>query len=327
MARTAKAAQSSSGEKQTAIAAPDVTEAAGSAGESVARESDRTRENTLKLWRIRLNSLLPCSGARQIVGTRHFPAAGAYYSAKLASGRSGSQRSPFVKTSRKWDELAMRNREPSPTLKTPATIATATLRQAYGYLAVIIATWAANWPMMRLALDHTEPMVFVSLRMAGSVAIFAPILAALSCPLLPVRRERLALFWIGQLQVTGFLVFSIIGLAIVPPGRAIVLAYTMPLWAIPIGLGLSRELLSFGKFAGVTIGFVGLVLFMNPTLIDWTDPRAVAGNLLLLLAAICWAAGSCLYQRHPWQSFLGANLLAARGGGGHDHCAGGRARA
>jgi len=84
---------------------------------------------------------------------------------------------------------------------------------------VIIATWAGNWPMMRLALAHTEPMVFVSLRMAGSIAILAPILAALSCPLLPVRRERLALFWVGQLQVTGFLVFSIIGLAIVPPGR------------------------------------------------------------------------------------------------------------
>ena len=83
----------------------------------------------------------------------------------------------------------MRNREPSPTLKTPATIATATPRQAYGYLAVIIATWAGNWPMMRLALAHAEPMVFVSLRMAGSIAILAPILAALSCPLLPVRPQ------------------------------------------------------------------------------------------------------------------------------------------
>ena len=55
-----------------------------------------------------------------------------------------------------------------------------TPRQAYGYLAVIIATWAGNWPMMRLALAHTEPMVFVSMRMAGSIAILAPILAR--CP-------------------------------------------------------------------------------------------------------------------------------------------------
>src|SRR4029077_18949030 len=62
------------------------------------------------------------------------------------------------------------------------------------------------------------------------------------------------------------------------------------------------EVLSSGRLAGVAIGFAGLVLFMNPALIDWKDPRAVAGNLFLLLAAICWAAGSCLYQRHPWNS-------------------------
>ena len=104
----------------------------------------------------------------------------------------------------------------------------------------MVATWAGNWPLMRLALVHTEPIVFVSLRMAGSIAILAPILAVLRRPLLPVPTERLALFWVGLFQVTGFLVFSIIGLAIVAPGRAIVLAYTMPLWAVLLGLGWSR---------------------------------------------------------------------------------------
>jgi drug/metabolite transporter (DMT)-like permease len=103
---------------------------------------------------------------------------------------------------------------------------------AYFYLGVMVATWAANWPLMRLALAHTEPMVFASLRMVGSIAILAPILAVLRRPMLPIPTERLALFWIGLFQVTGFLVFSIIGLAIVAPGRAIVLAFTMPLWSV-----------------------------------------------------------------------------------------------
>jgi drug/metabolite transporter (DMT)-like permease len=155
---------------------------------------------------------------------------------------------------------------------------------------------------MRLALAHAQPMVSVSLRMLGSVAILAPILAALRRPVLPLPRERLALFWVGLFQVTGFVVFSIIGLAIVAPGRAIVLAYTMPLWAILLGLGLSREIPSPSRLAGAAVGFAGLVLFMNPALVDWTDRREVAGNLLLLLAAICWAVGSCLYGRRLWRS-------------------------
>ena len=182
------------------------------------------------------------------------------------------------------------------------TVDVSTPRIAYVYLGVMVASWAANWPLMRLALAHSEPMVFVSLRMAGSIAILAPLLAVLRRPLLPSPGERLAFFWIGLFQVAGFLVFSIIGLAIVAPGRAIVLAYTMPLWAIPLGIALSREVPSASKLAGAAIGFAGLVLFMNPTLVDWTNLREITGNLLLLLAAICWAVGSCLYGRRSWRS-------------------------
>jgi len=194
-------------------------------------------------------------------------------------------------------------------VKAVVIVTPATPRFAYVYLGLMVATWAANWPLMRRALAHSEPMVFVSLRMVGSVAILAPVLAALRHPLLPVARERLALFWVGLFQVTGFLVFSIIGLAIVAPGRAIVLAYTMPLWAIPLGLVLSREMPSPAKLAGAAIGFAGLVVFMNPALVDWVDPREVAGNLFLLLAAISWAAGSCLYGSRPWRSSFWAQTF------------------
>jgi drug/metabolite transporter (DMT)-like permease len=60
---------------------------------------------------------------------------------------------------------------------------------------------------------------------------------------------------VGELQVAGFLICSIIGLAILPAGRAIVLAYTMPLWAIPIGLFLWPEPLDRTRLTGAAIGF------------------------------------------------------------------------
>jgi drug/metabolite transporter (DMT)-like permease len=172
----------------------------------------------------------------------------------------------------------------------------------YLYLAIIIASWAANWPLMRLALDHMRPLVFGTLRLAGSVALMGPALALSGRPLLPLRHERMGLFWVGQCQITLWVVFGVTGLAIVPPGRAIVLAYTMPLWAFPIGLWLVRERLSPMKLFGGAVGISGLVIFMNPGLVDWRDPREVAGNLCLLAAAICWALGSCLYRRRVWMS-------------------------
>ena len=170
------------------------------------------------------------------------------------------------------------------------------------YLAVMVATWAGNWPLMKIALGQAPPLVFVLLRLVGSLVLIAPALAATGQPLLPVRGERLSLFWVGQLQVAGFLICSIIGLAIVPAGRAIVLAFTMPLWAIPIGLFLWPEALGRGQLAGAAIGFAGLMLFMNPGLVDWDNGRILAGNALLLLAAIAWAVGSCLYRRRSWRS-------------------------
>jgi hypothetical protein len=46
IARIAKAAQSSSGAKQTAIAAPDATDEAGNAGENAPITSERAIRNT-----------------------------------------------------------------------------------------------------------------------------------------------------------------------------------------------------------------------------------------------------------------------------------------
>jgi drug/metabolite transporter (DMT)-like permease len=173
---------------------------------------------------------------------------------------------------------------------------------AFVYLAVMVTSWAGNWPLMKLALGQVPPLVFVLLRLVGSLALIAPVLIAARQPLVPVRGERLGLFWVGQLQVAGFLICSIIGLAIVPAGRAIVLAYTMPLWAIPIGLFLWPESFGRNQLIGAAIGFAGLVLFMNPSLVEWSNGRILACNALLLLAAILWAMGSCLYRRHSWRS-------------------------
>jgi drug/metabolite transporter (DMT)-like permease len=182
-------------------------------------------------------------------------------------------------------------------------------RIVYLYLAIIVVSWAGNWPLMKLALDDAPPLVFVLLRLVGTLALMAPILLALRAKLLPVAGERLGLFVVGQLQIAGFLIFSIIGLAIVPAGRAIVLAYTMPLWAIPVERWLGGERLGRFQLAGAAVGFAGLLLFMNPGLIDWGAPRVLGGNAMLLLAAICWAGGSILYRRRVWRSTFWAQTF------------------
>ncbi|HEY1795089.1 MAG TPA: DMT family transporter [Stellaceae bacterium] len=172
----------------------------------------------------------------------------------------------------------------------------------YVYLTIVVLTWAANWVMMKFAIGEVPPLSFVALRLIGSLVLVAPPLLLARQGLVPRQSERWGLFWVGITQVVGFLICSIIGLSIVPAGRAIVLGYTMPLWAIPIGLFLWPEPFGRRELVGAGIGFAGLVLFMNPGLVDWSSPRILGGNALLLAAAILWAVGSCLYRLRVWHT-------------------------
>jgi drug/metabolite transporter (DMT)-like permease len=175
-------------------------------------------------------------------------------------------------------------------------------RIVYIYLAIVAGSFAANWPVMKLALADAPGPVFVLLRLIGTLALMGPLLIVMRAPLVPRRGERFGQTVVGLLQIGGFLIFSIIGLSILPAGRAIVLAYTMPLWALLIELWAVRDSPRGGQIAGTALGFAGLMLFMNPGLVDWGDWRALFGNAMLLLAAIAWALGSVLYRRQAWRS-------------------------
>lgn len=47
----------------------------------------------------------------------------------------------------------------------------------YAYLAIVVLTWAGNWPLMKLALGQVPPLKFVLFRLLGSLVLIAPPLA------------------------------------------------------------------------------------------------------------------------------------------------------
>jgi drug/metabolite transporter (DMT)-like permease len=72
---------------------------------------------------------------------------------------------------------------------------------------------------------------------------------------------------------------------------------------------LRKERLGRFQLAGAAVGFAGLMLFMNPALVDWGDRRTLGGNAMLLLAAISWALGSVFYRRRVWRSTFWAQTF------------------
>ncbi len=172
----------------------------------------------------------------------------------------------------------------------------------YAQLAAVVVFWGTNWLVMKAALPLVGPFTLNTLRFAGAALLLAALLPVLRAPFLPKPTERVSLTLVGGLQIAGMLGFSTVGLQFVPPGRAAVLAYTMQLWALPLGMLIAGERPPIQRVLGGVLAFAGVVVFFNPALVDWNDGRALLGNGLLIASAISWATGASLYRRRVWRT-------------------------
>jgi len=172
----------------------------------------------------------------------------------------------------------------------------------YLQLAVLIFVWASNWPLTKTVLGDISAVAFTTVRFIGSMFLLAGIVLCVKEPLLPLRGERRRLALVGICQVGGMLGFGTFALQFVGPGRTAVLIYTMQLWAIGLGWLIARERVRLLAIAGGLIGFSGMIMFLNPRLVNWHDHRVILGNLFALAAGFSWALGACFYRRYKWQS-------------------------
>jgi len=186
-------------------------------------------------------------------------------------------------------------------------------------LAVVVLAWGTMWPVNKALLAYVSPIWSVALRTYISTLTLFAISLVVTGLARPKRQDVPVLVSMVVLHMVAFTILSQLALQWVPAGRSAVLAYTSVLWA-PIGAALwLGETLSRRRILGLGLGILGLVAIFNPFTFNWGDRGAVAGNALLLLAAMLWAASivhnrghawrSTPFQLAPWQALLAAALL------------------
>jgi len=170
-------------------------------------------------------------------------------------------------------------------------------RSTWWLLATLTLGWGMNWPMMKIALAEFPVWTFRCLSVvAGGAAMFA--VARLSGDKLRIPRDELRMLVITALfNVTLWNVFVGYGVRALPAGRAVILAFTMPVWTVLISAFVLRERLTRRKMAGVGLGMGGLVLLLGDSLKVLGD--APYGTVMILLAAVSWACGTVLMKRYP----------------------------
>jgi drug/metabolite transporter (DMT)-like permease len=105
---------------------------------------------------------------------------------------------------------------------------------------------------------------------------------------------------VGIVQIAAGVLIMNLALQVVPAGRSSVLVYTMPLWvavllAVFFGIRPRRN-----ELVGLVLGVGGILVLLNPAVIDWGGSGEVVGTLALIANAILWAAVTIHIRRHHW---------------------------
>ena len=157
--------------------------------------------------------------------------------------------------------------------------------------------WGFNWTAMKVAISDIAPFTFRTLCLGlGSGVLFAALRSS-GQPLAIPRDHWGRLALLAFFNITCWNILVVFGLALLPSGRAAILAYTMPAWAIPLSVLLLGERLTAQKLLGLALGMAGMLLLV------WDEfhriQGAPRGALLVLGAAFSWAIGTLLLKKYP----------------------------
>ncbi len=170
-------------------------------------------------------------------------------------------------------------------------------RKTLVFIFIVAALIGANFSVIKIALDHTTPLLLAALRTTvGGLALLAFVLSR--GERIPTDRRDLANIFVVALSITsissGLLVT---GINRVPAGVGSLVASTMPLFtAFGSYLILKTRLPKLG-IAGLAVGFAGALVLASPSL---GGSSQAIGILALVLSAIAWAFGN-IYMK--WADF------------------------
>ncbi len=164
-------------------------------------------------------------------------------------------------------------------------------------LAGLTLAWGFNWTAIKVALTEVTPLTFRTVCLgAGSVVLFAVVRAA-GQPLGVPKHQWPRLMLLAFFNVTCWNALVVFGMTVIPSGRASILAFTMPAWAIPLSVWLLGERMNGRRLTGLALGMAGMALLLGEGAMSLR--AAPVGSLLVLSAAFTWALGTVLQKRYP----------------------------
>lgn len=184
-------------------------------------------------------------------------------------------------------------------------------------LVLLTLLWGTSWVIAKEALGYAPPFVFAAQRaVLGGLSLMGILWLTKRSIMWQMPKK---IFWIGLIQVSGFMLFQTWALVEGGPGKTAVLIFTMPIWTLILTRLWLKETLSFGQWSATWFTLMGLIFIIEP----WALKTSVFSQVLGLMAAFCWALGSLLVKKlrlnhsvdllniTAWQMLMGSVPLVA----------------
>lgn len=191
--------------------------------------------------------------------------------------------------------------------------------QTIGLLAFLVAVWGVSWPIYKIALAYTPPLLF-----AGMRTLLGGLL--LACLLFPKRssvnwKENRSIYMISAVfNVILFYGMQTVGLMYMPSGLFSVIVYLQPVLVGLLAWLWLGERMTVSKVAGLLIGFLGVAAVSSG---GFTGNIAALGIVFAIVTAVSWATGTVYVKKvssrvdSMWlvafQCIIGGVVLTAAG--------------
>lgn len=184
----------------------------------------------------------------------------------------------------------------------PASLTEDSALPRKGFLLLISLSlfWGMAWPAIKICVNEIPPWTFRTYCLVLSGIGLLILAKAKGFNLKLPLQELKPLCLVALFNVTGWHLLSAHGVMRMNASRAVIIAFTMPLWATLLSKIILHERITPARVIALGIGLGGLALLIWPEL--QAVGAAPVGVMLMLGAALSWATGTVLIKRTRWNT-------------------------
>lgn len=185
-------------------------------------------------------------------------------------------------------------------------------------LILLTVFWGLNWPVMKLGLQDFPPITFRVLSMVGALPILYLVVKQQKAPIWLTRKQFISVFYLCIPNMLLLQLCMVIGIkAMESSGRAAILCYTMPVWAVLAGLLFYRDNLSARAWSSVFLALSGALLLLATEFSSLSGQPFGTG--VILFGAVAWGCGTVFLKRNTlglptisitfWMMVMGTSIM------------------